>query len=191
VRTSAARLGNNIHTFDVAQGRICGPTCAAALATLNHFRFISWDVYMRRHLDGVVGNVGLWRLPRVLSVLKPSKQFLREATSIELNRFNGTDTRLLMQVGPLQQRLARLRAAPLTSDRVQAIGSALRAHPRLDERGAVARATLSVAETAAAMASDDFLLSLMDQGRHLTGRVAPDGTPLAILFVPDVDGKID
>jgi hypothetical protein len=188
VRTSAAKLANNIHTFELDRahrkpGSICAPPCALALASLSHFRFIGWSLYMRRTLDGVAGDVGLWRVPRVLSVLKPSMSFVREAT-LESGRFEAVDERLLVRAPALRAELRRLGQLS-ASERTRAIRQLLARHPPAAVSASdIERATLSRDELAAVAADADALLAIVAQGTRHLSRTAPDGTALAVLLVP-------
>lgn len=189
VRTQAAKLANNIHTFELNRshrtaGSICAPQCASALATLSHFRFINWPLYMRRTLDGVAGDVGLWRVPRLLSVLKPSLSFVREAT-LESGRFEATDDRLLQRARTVRTALEQLRHIG-ASERTRAIRALIAQHPRTEPTPLdIERATLSAEEVSAVAADASALVHLVAHSgsRHLL-RTAPDGTALAVLLLP-------
>ncbi len=170
LRTSAAKLGNRVHVFDLLTTRVCGPTCAGAHAMLHHYRFVSYSLFLRRVLDGAAGEVGLARVPRVLSELRPSESFVREATMAS-GRFQESDDRLLRFVPEIQRRLDVWRKQPAAPERAR--------HNEAD----LLRATLTRDEVEAVRSNASFWAALVAQRRHFN-RVAPDGTPLAVFLLP-------
>jgi hypothetical protein len=174
LRTSAAKLGNNVHVFDLLTTRVCGPTCAGAHAMLHHYRFVSYSLFLRRVLDGAAGDVGLARVPRVLSELRPSESFVREATAAS-GRFQESDSRLLRFVPEIRRRLDVWREQ---SKRLLAAPERAR-HSEAD----LVRATLTRGEVEAMRSNASFWTALVAQRRHFN-RVAPDGTPLAVFLLP-------
>ena len=186
-------LENNVHTFDV-QGAVCAPWCAKALgASLQHYRWISWPLYMRRYLDGVVGDVGYWRFPKLLSVLRPAPVYER----ILHGEFNESAPQLRDRAAPrVRERLAALAASereawpPATWRSWRS-----RVPQRVREPVDCARGTLGATEAAelaaAAARNDNAAAQQLVRRRIADGRfvnwTALHSEPLAILFLPAAD----